>query len=277
MSETTQNKWLQPGFLIVVAILAISAAGLDAAVAYLHLTFLKVPVPLKQELTSLPQKMGHWVQVSVDEPLDKELEEQLATKEYVFRDYVDANLVSAAELQQFEGKTSAERKAMAVALQASRPDAVISLAVTYYTGKADTVAHIPERCYIADGYQYTDTPETVQWNLGPNRLGKTRSDPQTIGVRYLNFEDQTGARRITKRVAYFFFANGKYESDNLQVRQTLQDLRNKHAFYSKIELMAVIPDHDVCASVMTDFLTSSVPEIEKCYPDWNSVEHPAGK
>jgi hypothetical protein len=162
-------------------------------------------------------------------------------------------------------------------LQMARPEAVLSLAVTYYTGKVDTVAHIPERCYVADGYQYTDTPETVQWNLGPNRLGKSPADPQSIGIRFLNFEDQTGAKRITKRVAYFFFANGQYESDNLRVRQTLGDLRSKHAFYAKVELMSIIPDHDQCAVVMTDFLTSALPEIEKCLPDWNSVEHPDQK
>jgi len=36
--------------------------------------------------------------------------------------------------------------------------------------------------------------------------------------------------------------------------------------------MSIIPDHDQCARVMSDFLKVAMPEIEKCYPDWNSVE-----
>jgi hypothetical protein len=260
-----------------VAILAVSAAGLNGVVNLMQLKFLKDPVPLKQELSVIPAQMGNWVQVSIDEPIDKELEDQLATNKYVFRDYVNTKLVSPEDLARFDGKTSAERKALAGQIQAARPDAVLSLAVTYYTGKVDTVAHIPERCYVADGYQYTDTPETVKWDLGPNRLGKSPTDPQAISVRFLNFEDQTGAKRLTKRVAYFFFANGHYQSDNIEVRQVLGDLRSKHAFYSKVELMSIIPDHDQCAAVMTDFLRSALPEIEKCLPDWNSVEHPDQK
>ena len=274
MSATTKSKWLKPGFLIVVAILAVSAVGLNSAVAWMKLTFLKVPVPLTQELSSVPVRLGDWMQVSLDEPLDKELEDTLGTKSYIFRDYVNTKLVSSADLARFEGKTSIDRKRLAAQIQAVRPDAVLSLAVTYYTGKVYTVAHIPERCYVADGYQYTNTPETLQWNLGSNRLGKAPGDPQTIAVRFLDFEDQTGMGKVPKRVAYFFFANGKYESDNLRVRQTLENLRYKHAFYSKVELMGVIPDHDKCAAIMTDFLAHAMPEIEKCYPDWDSVEHP---
>jgi hypothetical protein len=141
----------------------------------------------------------------------------------------------------------------------------------------DTVAHIPERCYVADGYQPSETPETAMWDMGPGRLGSSPGGHDKIAVRYLNFEDQTGAKRVTKRVAYFFFANGVYESDPLSVRQTLQDLRARHGFYSKVELMTIIPDHDRCAKVMSGFLASVMPEVEKCYPDWNSVENPGVK
>jgi len=275
-SQTKPNRWMQPGFLLVVAILAISALGLNVAVGYLKLKFLKDRVDLKQELSTLPAQLGDWVQVSKDEPLDKELQAQLGTEKYVFRDFVNTKLVSAAELAKFDGLGSRERKELASQIQALKPNAVISLALTYYTGGVDTVAHIPERCYVADGYQPVDTPETASWDMGPNRLGKTPANPK-IDVRFINFEDQTGARRITKRVAYFFFANGQYESDPLSVRQTLENLQYKHAFYSKVELMSIIPDHDECAKVMSSFLTSAMPEVEKCYPDWDSVEKTSTK
>jgi len=271
-SNATKTKWMQPGFLIVVIVLALSAVGLNVAVSALQLKFKKDPVPLKQELSTLPATIGDWVQVSKDEPLDHELQSTLATDKYVFRDFVNRTLVSPVDLAKFDGLGSRERKDLVGQIQAAKPDAVISLALTYYTGMVDTVAHIPERCYVADGYQPSDTPETLSWDMGAGRLGKTAGDPK-IDVRFINLEDQTGARRVTKRVAYFFFANGRYESDPLSVRQTLQDLRAKHGFYSKVELMAIIKDHDHCADVMSSFLKSAMPEIEKCYPDWDSVEH----
>ncbi len=41
--------------------------------------------------------------------------------------------------------------------------AVINIGVTYYTGMVDTVARIPERCYIADGFEPTSY-KVVTWS-----------------------------------------------------------------------------------------------------------------
>ncbi len=292
----TKNRWLQPGFLIVVVLLAVCALGLNAAIAMLKLHLIKQPVALRQSLSDIPQKMGDWLQVSYDEPLDHELQDTLGTDKYIFRDYVNTSAIGWDDLVRlgvrrgtdkqslsdqisslFAGKGSRERKEIVSALQLVKPDAVVSLAVTYYTGGVDTVAHIPERCYVADGWLPKEDPENVMWDMGPGRLNSKPGGDQRIAVRFLNFEDQTGAKRVTKRVAYFFFANGVYESDPVGVRETLQDLRVRHGFYSKVELMTLISDHDQCAKVMSGFLTTVMPEIERCYPDWNSVEHSAVK
>jgi hypothetical protein len=269
VSNANKNKWTQPGFLIPVIILAIAAVGLNGAVSALQLHFKKLPVPLKMDLSLIPPQMGDWVQVSKDEPLDKEIQDSLATDHFIFRDYVNTKLVPKDEIDRFKGMGSREAKALVSRIQTEQPSAVINMGVTYYTGLVDTVAHIPDRCYIADGFEPSEY-ETPVWNLGPGRLGKAPGDG--VAVRFINFEDQTAAGRITRRVAYFFFANGHYESDPLGVRKTLQNLRYKHGFYSKIELMTVIKDHDECEKVMTNFLTSALPEIEKCFPDWNQVE-----
>ena len=39
---------------------------------------------------------------------------------------------------------------------------VMRAAVTYYTGMVDTVAHIPDRCYVADGF-VPDKYDTPNW------------------------------------------------------------------------------------------------------------------
>jgi hypothetical protein len=270
----------------------------------LKLYFIKQAVPLRRELTAIPPELvvadrseaGDWVQVSRDEPLLHEMQDTLGTDKYIFRDYVNLKAIDWSDLAAlgarrsdqnpslrdtllalFAGRGSLECKQLVGGLQTIKPQAVVSLAVTYYTGKVDTVAHIPERCYVADGYLPSDTPETALWDMGPGRLGSKPGSNPKIAVRFINFEDQTGARRVTRRVAYFFFADGIYESDQVDVRTTLADLRARHGFYSKVELMAIIHDHDQCATVMSDFLSAAMPEIEKCYPDWNSVEHPGAK
>ena len=143
--------------------------------------------------------------------------------------------------------------------------AIISFAVTYYTGKADTVAHIPERCYTADGYEPTET-ETEMWDLKSERW--TKHNP---GVRYISFEDQAGTARVRKNVAYFFHVNGEYQSDPKWVRIALQNLFQKHGYYSKVKVMAQ-GDREKAAVAMKDFLTKALPEVEKCLPDWSQFD-----
>ena len=55
-------------------------------------------------------------------------------------------------------------------------------------------------------------------------------------------------------------------------RSALATLWYKHGFYSKIELMTLLNDHDKAEHVMRDFLTSALPSIEQCMPDWKKVE-----
>lgn len=273
MSQTTKRKWTQPGFLIATVILAVAAVGLNAAVESLQLHFKKLPLPLRHSLSSIPPTMGNWVQVSKDEPLDKEVQEALATRHFIFRDYVNKNLVNADTIAEFNGKDSTQRKELLAQLQAIQPDAVVNLAVTYYTGLVDTVAHIPDRCYIADGFEPSEY-ETPLWNLGPHRMGKKPGEDPRIAVRFINFEDQTNAGRVTRRVAYFFHTEGVYESDPLAVRQQLEDLRKRYGYYAKVEIMMTLKDHDQCADIMQQFLRCALPHVEACLPNWNSVAHP---
>jgi hypothetical protein len=271
VNTPAKKKSFGPGFLTAVAILALAAAGLNAAVSMLQWSFLKAPVPLVHPLDTLPPHIGKWVQVSKDEPLDRETQDALGTKQFIFRDYVDSSQVDEATIALFDGQSTPQRKALLGRLQQQKPDAVINLGLTYYTGGADTVAHIPDRCYIADGFEPSQY-DTLLWDTGPNRLGKTAGEDPRVSVRYIKFQDQTSAGRPDRRVAYFFFADGHYVSDPIDVRKILQNLRYKHGFYSKVELMMVPGDNDQSAQIMTSFLQVALPEIEKCLPDWNQVE-----
>lgn len=266
ITATLAKLLRQPGFVVTIVVLAVAALGLNAAVVALQLHFKKLPVPPARALEELPSTLGPWVQVSKDEPLAHDFQDALGTERYVFRYYVDSRRVSKSQLAEFEGKTTQERGELLEKIQRRDPQAVINCAVTYYTGMADTVAHIPDRCYTADGYQPSQY-ETVEWDV----KGAKTTDGK-LPVRFINFEDQTMRGRVPRSVAYVFQVNGRYDSDPIGVRISLQDLRNRYGYYAKIELMTILSDRAASAQVMTDFLSSSLPEIEKSWPDWKKYE-----
>jgi hypothetical protein len=311
---------VQPTFLAVAGILLVAAIAFNGFVWNLKLHFKKEAVAQPRSFRELPPLMGHWLQVSQDDKLDKETEDVLGTEKYIYRDYIQvdragADLVAfmashpdingaatqpsdedpavqravdaarakfaSAPLDQqvamitdsLKGRTTNERKAIVTNLEMHNHSGdVIHLGLTYYTGLVDTVAHIPDRCYIADGYE--PSAYTVPtWTLGPDANGKT----MPLAVRFISFEDSTGNNRISKCVAYVFHTNGHYESDPLGVRQTLEDLTERYGYYAKIELMTLVPtvndsDTENASRAMADFLTASRPQIESCLPDWSQLK-----
>lgn len=312
-----------PTFLIVSAVLLLSAVAFNGFVWNLKLHFKKDSVAQPREFREISPLMGRWLQVSADDKLDKETEDVLGTKAYIYRDYIQVDRAGSdmvamlAERRDFSspsaesaepdtagmraasdarsafaaasfdqqvaminaalrGKTPTERKSIVTELEMKNHSGdVIHLGLTYYTGLVDTVAHIPDRCYIADGYEPTSYTIPT-WQLGNDAAG----NPISLQVRFISFQDSTGNNRVSKCVAYVFHANGEYNSDPLGVRQKLEDLTQRYGYYAKIELMTLVPktlatdtDIEISTQAMSDFLTVARTQIEACFPDWNKVEH----
>ena len=180
LSASFKKVLRQPGFVVVFAILLVAAVSLNASVEFLQLHFQKRPVDLRSELTALPSKLGPWVQVSKDEPLPVDEGHMLGTDKYVFRCYVDSRQISRERLAKFDGQDFETRRKLISQLQNENPKAAISFAVTYYTGMVDTVAHIPDRCYIADGFVPTEY-KTVSWSAFDDRPGRNKAGRWTPG------------------------------------------------------------------------------------------------
>lgn len=265
----------QRSFMIVTLVLTTAALGLNVAVSAMKLHFKKEPVPLARPLGAIPERLGTWVQVSQDQPLDKEMQDVLGTKEYIFRDYVnEVDVPGVAD--RFRNKTQKERLEILNTIRQQFPNAVISLSVTYYTGMVDTVAHVPDRCVTADGYEpkeYTTPRWPIARQLAPAAKPHDGdgSPSDDVEVRYINFEDQTGAAKLPRSVSYFFHTNGKFISSPLGVRNELANLFVKKGYYAKIETMTTIPDTKISAEKTANFLESALPEVHKCMPDWKKV------
>jgi hypothetical protein len=258
----------QPSFLVAFAVLLLAAVGLNAATQYLQLHFKKLPVPLAHKLDTIPDVLGTWINVMKDQ-LSDDVQQELGTEQYVMRYYVNSLVVSPTEIEEFHGKDYKHQLELLGKLRQKYRNrgerAILSFAVTYYTGKADTVAHIPERCYTADGYEATDA-KTERWDVRSPHTADGNLD-----VRYINFEDQSGAEHVQRNVAYLFHVNGKYTPSSTEVRLALQNLRQKYGYYAKVELMIQEKDKDEAAASMRDFLSYALPEVEKCMPDWSKL------
>jgi hypothetical protein len=267
IGTAVRRLFAQPAFLTVAAILLVAAVSLNATVEFMQLHFQKKPVDLRKKLTELPSRMGSWVQVTTDAAIDPETEQVLGTKDYIFRFYINdqSPVVTSEVLDAFKDKDLIHQRALVERVQAQDPHAVVYAAVTYYTGMVDTVAHIPDRCYVADGYEPAHS-DLKDWPALKSRPGDGL-------LRYINFEDQTPQRRaVTKNVAYFFHSNGEYVSDPLGVRRKLQDLTETHGYYAKVELLMVTGDNAAAETTMNSFLLAALPEIEKCLPDWKELK-----
>jgi len=266
----------QPRFLVAAGVLLICAAGFNAAARSLQLHFRKQAVPLSvkaldDKTEGIPSKLGgRWIQVSEDQPLSSDVEHALGTKQYVMRTYV--NLEAARRTEADLADRDPKRVAALLGdLQARKPEAIMRVGITYYTGLVDTVAHIPDRCMVADGYQPAD------WQVidAPGDYADARS--RAVKFRFITFEDITGRSRVTRNVGYFFHVNGRYEDNPLGVRATLQDLFQTYGYYAKVELMTEQPGRgdaaarQQSAAAMKDFLAVLLPEVERCLPDWEKV------
>jgi hypothetical protein len=262
-------------FILAVIVLSVAAAGMQSATDAFQLHFRKRPVPLAEDaLKKIPMRLGHWMAVSgEDQSLEKDIEDVLGTKQCIFREYVDTRLVGQAKLDAFAGKSWEERAKLLAEMERVDPRAVVHVGVTYYTGLADTVAHIPERCYVANGFEPNEY-EVVNWDVrGEATTGRrVPGDKGMVQARFMNLDDATSATsRVTRSVAYFFQVNGHYESDPLGVRRSLQNLLERHGYYAKVELMTLVSDREQSAGIMRDFLSAALPEIEAVLPDWEAV------
>lgn len=280
VTRVLRKLFAQPDFVLAFAILGVSAVGLNVCTDYLRLHYRKEAVPMRVEALDgadgIPARLGNWVQVSRDKAFDPDLEHILGTRKYVDRTYVNAAADPALNLASLATLSDSEREAAVGRVQAEHPEAVVHIGIFYYTGLVDTVAHIPERCYIADGFDVTNYG--VQ---SGRRLGKTADGAdRVLDFRYIDFEDQSGRNRVAKNVAYLFHVNGHYESDPLGVRRRLQNLFERYGYYAKVELMTAVPAgvgeareraRQRSLASIEDLLTNLLPEVERCLPDWQAL------
>lgn len=211
---------------------------------------------------------GRWLQIARTQVLEEDYLHSLGTdtEKFLFCNYVrvgdpekqTALLAKLSHLNFTDQEQEREK------LRGGGQPAV-GVGLTYYTGRVDTVAHIPERCYLGGGYEQVTNRRHVF----------VLKDPPTGQQRRLNATLVTFRNPLSGRVryvAYFFHVNGRYEDDATVVRWVLADLRARRAYYAKVELSfdawneAEEKNESPATGAMRDFLEAALPELEKVWP-----------
>lgn len=282
-------KWsalLNPGFLVAMTVLLVSALGMSAAIrAYgLHLQKLDIYAPGNRQFSTLPRETPGWIQVGSDQIMDEDTVKTLGTKNYVSRVYAQ-KLGDDAEPGQ--------------------EPILLEVHAAYYTGGIDTVPHVPERCMVGGGWLKTKGTQTLDlhldtgtWVRDSAASDSVRGDVYSARTLPAPYSDAPGTRvRLPFGVApesplrlrisafgdpqsnrtmysgYFFIANGGTVSSAEQVRTLAFDLTSDYAYYAKVQFSSTsVSTAQELAEASSTLLSELLAEIMRCVPDWTAVE-----
>ena len=265
------------GYFLALAVLVIGAIGFRVLVAQANIYLMKERVDLRRPLDSVPTKLGRWQRVGSDSVFSETLIEELGTRSYLDRTY---------------------------AIDGDPSKGVMHVHVAYYTGTIDAVPHIPERCWAVGGLELTRNSEGAaiaidrsKWEpleregVEPGKyMSVTVIDPITAEVERVampvgdivatTIEFQDPKQPQDRQVGgYFFIANGVSVASSYGVRTAAFNLRDRYAYYCKIQLTnrgrVAEPNGSLIEPFKRDsaeLLTELLPQVMRCLPDWPSFE-----
>ncbi len=234
-------------YLGCVIFLLACAIGLQAAVNMLGVYLTKKPIELQMSLDDLDDtKIYSYKVIDKSRIASKEVEEALGTEEYI------------------QWWLEDERE------PDDSPFKKILVFVTYYTGDEYTVPHTPEVCGAGSGA----IPQIK--GIMPIKVSNVGAKDDVINVKMLDLILPQQPQYVHK-VAYFFSANGDYLYGRNQVRFRMNDLKDKYAYFAKIEFSVFgkvdeVTDEAMLAKVER-LSRRLLPELVKNhFPEWPPVE-----
>lgn len=262
--------------LLTVGLLAAAAIGLTAGLRAADIHLNKRPIHPESGLTvqALPRETESWEQVGRDRIESPEIQAELGTENYVTRTY--------------------RRKGEAAPVR-------VELHAAYYTGRVDTVPHVPDRCFVGGGMRI-DGPtvnvplelDTATWMLdtssdipeewageiydvrisnssrnAPGKRVRLPRRPHELKLRCTPFVTEQGGKVVA---GYFFLANGGHVAGADGVRLLAFDLKNDYAYYMKVQFTSFeVESPQELADLASSLLSELIGELMLCVPDWVDV------
>ena len=271
-------------FLVAAAVLAVTAAGWEAATWWLGIYAQKEPVAWPSgvqvsddfHLTSLADEFGSFKRVAPNVELSK-----------ADPNYRDWEVFSKTDLESLSIGTSVDQDNLpkrccnwyvSRRYKDTRPESPVrewNLQVYYYTGGGDTVPHVPEICAAASGAKVLDDPgpTTVRLRI-PTVAAPWAQEVPFTRTMYRRGEAYYAADYYT------FSMNGTFGDSRLWVRWELLNPFIRHAYFAKIQfgpasVSQARPDGAAVAAMdraAEDFLRHALPEILKALPSSRDVQ-----
>jgi hypothetical protein len=261
-------------FVAAFCLLLIAGVSFQVAVRALNVYLQKKPVELRGGFSTIPRTLGRWKAYGDDRVLDAAMVEELGTSKYLDRVYI----------------RDGERQTGSLAVH-----------LAYYTGMIDAVPHVPDRCMVAAGFNAKTLPEncplpldTSAWTPDPEYVNLATGQPYPLVtikndflLKPLNVRMPVGNMRL--RVVeferadrpdwkvyggYFFIANGRVTPAPDGVRAMAFNLREKYAYYCKLQFVYGAPDatQDAFLRYVAELLQELLPELMQRLPDWAQIE-----
>jgi hypothetical protein len=250
--------------------------GFKAATGYLNVYLQKKPVELREHFDNISTTLGPWKMVGEGRKLSQEMIEELGTELYLDREYVR--------------ETDARTREM------------VSLHLAYYTGMIDAVPHIPDRCFVAGGFEigvlpvnYPVSVSPIGWRTDPSCVNQATGEPyQTavyrnpitgrstlvrmpVGDFVLRTTEFTHPSMPDRRVfsGYFFIANARTTATPEGVKLLAFRKSEEYAYYCKVQFTASGRrdfQAEQFVALAGDLLKPLLPELMRCLPDWAEIE-----
>jgi len=254
-------------FAIAAAILIVSAASWDVVVAKLGLILDKEPVPWPPHvrvnpetfnLETLPERLGRFEMAPGSEQiLEEEMRETLGTGTPLDKSRVENRRSNWYVMRTYRDTT-----------RPNEPFSYWRLDITYYTGTADLVPHIGERCILAGGGSLIGRPTEVTF---PQPMHVPPEWEKPLVFERTRFE-QPGRDGISVQqyVQYHIFSlDGEPESNWMNIRASLSSIfggkYGKYSYFAKIQFA---PLHQVregevqrADEAAAEFMRSALPSI----------------
>jgi hypothetical protein len=266
-------------FVVAVAILGLTAAAWPLTISALKWSQIKTPVawPAGVEVsddfrwTTLPARLGKYV--LVDKRTNKQDPKTKAEGEIVLpgdvRDILGVGRYADAPRRANRASNwYISRRYENTSELPNSPLRFWQLDVTYYTGAAEKVEHVPGRCMLGAGFSYAGAEENVSlssegvsrdWETGlkfsRGRFVRTGKNPTPKGYEVVEY--------------CTFMLNGKNESSWERVRWHMASTPwEKHCYFAKIMFapMGLVTDVAACDREAQSFVNAFLPEVLRALP-----------
>lgn len=239
--QLERRQWR--AFVACAAVLAVAAGTFTWAREKGLLVLIKKAAPLNKLLSSLTLPADAKLQLRLAPPLSPEMVHELGTTEYAGWAVEDTA----------SGAQSAGRNA--------------TVFITYYTGKADQVPHVPEECYSQGGMQSVSDDTTTITVTTPRGA-------KPITLRRLVFKNKYNT--LGRMIFYTILCNGDFYHDRNEVRARMVNPFERYLYYCKVELAIdveterlAVPSLEKAAERM---MNAFVPVLMRDHlPDWDAV------